>query len=149
MWLPETAVDIETLEILADHGITFTILAPHQAKQVRKFGEKEWKDVSGGKIDPTMPYHCKLPSGKATALFFYDGPISHDVAFGDLLKSGETLAVRLMGTFSDQEEGSHLVHIASDGETYGHHHRFGDMALAYAIHAIESKDGVHLPNYGD
>ncbi|OGP54939.1 MAG: glycoside hydrolase, partial [Deltaproteobacteria bacterium RBG_13_52_11] len=149
MWLPETAVDIETLEILADHGITFTILAPHQAKQVRKFGEKEWKDVSGGKIDPTMPYHCKLPSGKATALFFYDGPISHDVAFGDLLKSGETLAVRLMGTFSDQEEGSHLVHIASDGETYGHHHRFGDMALAYAIHAIESKDGVHLTNYGE
>ncbi len=149
MWLPETAVDIETLLMLADQGIAFTILAPHQAGKVRKLGEKEWKDVSGGKIDPTMPYQCKLPSGKTIALFFYDSPISHDVAFGDLLNSGEMLAARLMGAFSDQEEGPHLVHIATDGETYGHHHRFGDMALAYAVRSLESDDHAHLTNYGE
>jgi alpha-amylase/alpha-mannosidase (GH57 family) len=149
MWLPETAVDIETLEILADHGITFTILAPHQAKQVRRFGDRAWRDVSDGKIDPTVPYLCKLPSGKAITLVFYDSSISHEVAFGDLLTSGERFVDRLFGAFSDQKEVPQLVHIASDGETYGHHHRFGDMALAYATHSIESKDGVHLTNYGE
>jgi hypothetical protein len=148
MWLPETAVDLETLDIVAEHGITFTILAPRQARQVRKLGENQWRDVSGGKIDPTMPYDCKLPSGKQIALFFYDGRIAHEVAFGDLLNSGEAFAARLMGASSDRGEGSHLVHIATDGETYGHHRHFGDMALAYAIHAIESGKQAHLTNYG-
>jgi alpha-amylase/alpha-mannosidase (GH57 family) len=148
MWLPETAVDLETLDILAGHGILFTILAPRQARQARKLGENQWKDVSGGKIDPTMPYRCKLPSGKTIALFFYDGRTAHDVAFGDLLNSGEAFAARLRGASSDRGEGSHLVHVATDGETYGHHRHFGDMALAYAIHSIESGDQAHLTNYG-
>ncbi|MFX1476299.1 MAG: glycoside hydrolase, partial [Promethearchaeota archaeon] len=85
MWLSETAVDLETLDILAEFGIQFTILAPRQAKQVRKVGAKDWKDVSGGKIDPKVPYLCRLPSGKTMSLFFFDGPISLDVAFADLL----------------------------------------------------------------
>jgi alpha-amylase/alpha-mannosidase (GH57 family) len=148
MWLPETAVDIETLELLADHGIAFTILAPHQAKQVRALGEKGWKDVSNGKIDSTMPYQCKLPSGKAITLFFYDVSISHDVAFGDLLKSGEAFAARLIGASPGRDDLPSLVHIATDGETYGHHHRFGDMALAYALYAIDAQHRAHLTNYG-
>ncbi len=149
MWLPETAVDLETLDILAEHGILFTILAPRQARQVRTLGENQWRDVSGGRIDPTMPYSCRLPSGRQIALFFYDGRIAHDVAFGALLNSGEIFATRLIGAIADRKgDSNHIVHIATDGETYGHHRHFGDMALAYAIHAIESGNQAHLTNYG-
>ena len=125
MWLPETAVNLKALEILAEQEIKFTILAPHQAKKVRKIGDDNWQDVSGGKIDPKMPYLCNLPSGKSINIFFYDGPISHDISFGDLLKSGKNVAKRLVRVF-DKDERPQLVHIATDGETYGHHHRFGD-----------------------
>jgi alpha-amylase/alpha-mannosidase (GH57 family) len=149
MWLPETAVDLETLEVLAELGISFTILAPHQASRVRPTGKKEWQDVSGGRIDPTMPYALHLPSGRAMNIFFYDGPIARAVAFEGLLKSGEDFARRLVGAFSDVRTWPQLVHIATDGETYGHHHRFGDMALAYAIHYIESGKLAQLTNYGE
>jgi alpha-amylase/alpha-mannosidase (GH57 family) len=148
MWLAETAVDLETLDILAEHGISFTILAPHQARRVRKIGEEGWKDVRDSKIDPKMPYLCRLSSGRSIAIFFYDGPISRDIAFGDLLKSGENFAARLVAAFSSQE-APQLGHIATDGESYGHHHRFGDMALAYALHHIESNDLAKTTNYGE
>ncbi len=147
MWLPETAVDLETLEILAEQGIAFTALAPHQAQRVRGF-EGEWQDVSGAGIDPRMPYQCRLPSGKTMGLFFYDGPASRDVAFGGLLRSGENFASRLLGLFSEAE-GPQIAHIATDGESYGHHHRFGDMALAYALHHIESNNLATITNYGE
>jgi len=148
MWLAETAVDLETLDILSEYGILFTILAPHQARRVRKKGEQEWKDVTGGTIDPKMSYQCRLPSGRTIVLFFYDGPVSKDVAFGDLLKSGENFATRLLGLFSKREEPQ-LAHIATDGESYGHHHRFGDMALAYALHHVESNNLARITNYGE
>ncbi|HLY98666.1 MAG TPA: glycoside hydrolase, partial [Candidatus Angelobacter sp.] len=80
MWLPETAVDTETLETLARHGIRFTILAPHQAARVRRMGGRAWKDLSGGRIDPSRAYLARLPSGNKISLFFYDGPISQAVA---------------------------------------------------------------------
>ena len=149
MWLPETAVDFETLDIMAGQEIEFTILAPHQAKRVRKIGDKKWKDVSGGKIDPKMPYLCKLPSGRTINLFFYDGPVAHGVAFGDLLKSGEVFAKKLLDAFSRDQERPQLVHIATDGETYGHHFRFGDMALAYCFHHIESNNLARITVYGE
>jgi alpha-amylase/alpha-mannosidase (GH57 family) len=147
MWLAETAVDLETLEIMVEQGITFTILAPHQAKKVRRLKEK-WSDVSGAGVDPRMPYQCKLPSGRSITLFFYDGPASRDVAFGELLRSGEDFASRLLGLFS-KAEGPQIAHIATDGESYGHHHRFGDMALAYALHHIESNNLARITNYGE
>lgn len=149
MWLPETAVDLETLDLTAEEGIKFTILAPHQAKRVRKIGGKKWKDVSGGKIDSKMPYLCKLPSGRIINLFFYDGPVAHDVAFGDLLKSGEALAKRLLDVFPPDQEQPSIVHIATDGETYGHHLRFGDMALAYCLYHIESNNLAKITIYGE
>ncbi len=148
MWLAETAVDIESLEILAENGILFTILAPHQARRVKGLNEKEWKDVSGGLVDPKMPYLCCLPSGRTIALFFYDGPASRDVAFGGLLRSGEDFASRLVGLFSDKKVPQ-IVHIATDGESYGHHHRFGEMALSYALHRIESQKLARITNYAE
>ncbi len=148
MWLPETAADLETLEVMAGQGVKFTILAPHQAKRVRKIGDKRWKDVSGGKIVSKMPYLCKLPSGGSINIFFYDGPVAHDVAFGDILNSGENFANRLSGIFT-QDEQPQIAHIATDGETYGHHHRFGDMALAYCLHHIESNNLAKITIYGE
>jgi alpha-amylase/alpha-mannosidase (GH57 family) len=149
MWLPEAAVDLETLDILAEQGIRFTILAPHQASRLRPMGTGKWRDVRGGKIDPTSAYALRLPSGRAIALFFYDGPISRAVAFEGLLKSGQSFAQRLLGGFSEKRTWPQIVHIATDGETYGHHHHFGDMALAYALHHIESENLARLTNYGE
>jgi alpha-amylase/alpha-mannosidase (GH57 family) len=149
IWLSETAVDLETLDILARLGIRFTILSPHQAHQVRRFRGRNWIDVSGGRIDPSRAYSLRLPSGQRMNLFFYDGPVSHSVAFEKILANGEHFAGRLMGAFSDSRTWPQLAHIATDGETYGHHHRFGDMALAYALQHIEADGMAHLTNYGE
>jgi alpha-amylase/alpha-mannosidase (GH57 family) len=143
MWLPETAVDLETLDLLAQHGIKFTILAPSQAKSV------DGTDVTGQRIDPARPYRQKLPSGSSIDLFFYDGPVSQAVAFERLLDNGERFASRLLDALSDQRTGPQLAHIATDGETYGHHHPFGDMALAYALDHIEAGGLAKITNYGE
>jgi alpha-amylase/alpha-mannosidase (GH57 family) len=147
MWLPETAVDLNTLEALAEQGIPFTILAPHQAARIRPLGGR-WSDVSGGRIDPARAYLQRLPSGRTIALFFYDGPVARGVAFEGLLKNGEYFAQRLMEIQAESAEAQ-LIHIATDGETYGHHHRHGDMALAYALYHIENRGLAELTNYGE
>ncbi len=149
MWLPETAVDLESLGILAELGIQFTILAPSQAYRVRPIGSEEWRDVSGAAIDPAQPYVLRLGSGRSINIFFYDGPVSQAVAFEHLLESGERFAHRLMSAFSDGRGQDQLVHIATDGETYGHHHRYGEMALAYAIDHIQKSGQAKLTNYGE
>jgi alpha-amylase/alpha-mannosidase (GH57 family) len=149
MWLPETAVDLETLDIMAELGIKFTILSPYQAHNVRDAGATEWRDVTGGAIDPTRAYYQRLPSRRTMNLFFYDGPVSQAVAFERLLDSGERFANRLVSAFSDGRDWDQMVHIATDGETYGHHHRYGEMALAYALHHIESNKLAEITNYGE
>lgn len=148
-WLPETAVDLETLDILAEAGLKFTVLSPHQAGKVRSPGSRIWRDVSGGRVDPSMAYRVRLKSGRSLALFFYDGPISKAVAFEDLLERGENLANRLCQAFSGDRNWPQLVHIATDGETYGHHRHHADMALAYALHHIETNHLAKLTNYGE
>jgi len=148
MWLPETAVDLATLEVLAQEGIRFTILAPRQAKSVRKIGTDEWTDVSGERVDPKRAYLCDLPSGKKIAVFFYDGPIAKDIAFGSLLDDGRVFARRLADVF-EEDDRPQIVHIATDGESYGHHHRFGDMALAFCLKELELHYGVRLTVYGE
>ena len=149
MWLPETAVDLETLDILAEMGIRFTILAPHQAKRVRKLDTDKWREVGDASIDPTRAYVTNLPSGRQINIFFYDGPISRAIAFEDILNSGEAFATRLIDAFSEKRNHPQLVNIATDGETYGHHHRFGDMALAFALHHIETNNLAKITNYGE
>jgi alpha-amylase/alpha-mannosidase (GH57 family) len=149
MWLPETAVDMETLDILAEEGIKFTILSSHQASKVRKIGTGKWKDLSGGQIDPSRAYLCSLPSGRRLSVFFYDGPIARAVAFEKLLGKGEDFVNRILKGFSDERQWPQIVNIATDGESYGHHHKFGDMALAYVLHHIEAKGLARLTNYGE
>ena len=143
MWLPETAVDVATLEELAAAGIRFTILAPHQALRVRKSGEREWTPVPGGAVDTRRPYAVPLPSGRRIAVFFYDGPASRAIAFERLLDGADAFAARLTGG------GPGLMHVATDGESYGHHHPHGDMALAAALRTIERSDVARLTNYGE
>ncbi|MCB9559275.1 MAG: DUF3536 domain-containing protein [Kofleriaceae bacterium] len=147
MWLPECAVDVATLEALAAEGIAFTVLAPNQARRVRRPGGP-WIDVTGDRIDPGRCYRCPLPSGRSIDLFFYDGPASRAIAFEKLLDDGNVFARRLVAR-DVAPDGAVLCHVATDGETYGHHHRYGDMALAWALQSIERGDhaGARLTNY--
>ncbi len=144
MWLAETAVNLDTLEILAQHGMKFTVLAPRQAKRFRKIGSEKWEDG----IDSKRHYICQLPSGKSMILFFYDGDRSQDVAFKGLLKNGKEFADHLVNTFDDRESPQ-LVNIATDGESYGHHHRHGDMALAFCLRYIEQHELARVTNYSE
>jgi len=148
MWLPETAVDLETLDLLAECGMRFTVLAPTQARRVRALSGGAWRDVSGGHIDPTMPYVQCLPAGRQITVFFYHAAISRSIAFERLLSNGQQFADRLLAAFSAQRPEPQLVHVATDGETYGHHHRFGEMALAYALDYLETHNLARLTNYG-
>jgi alpha-amylase/alpha-mannosidase (GH57 family) len=152
MWLSETAADNATLEALAANEIRFTILAPHQCKRFRplktdhnKAGE-EWTDTTDSTVDTTRPYLVRFASGATIAVFFYNGPIARAIAFEGLLNSGDGFAARLKTGFKEGAQPQ-LVHVATDGESYGHHHKYGEMALAYALRLIEQDKNVKLTNY--
>ncbi len=149
MWLAETAADTPTLETLAEHGIRFTILSPYQASRMRSLNGGDWTDINGGRVDPSRPYLARLPSGRSITLFFYDAHVSKAVAFERLLNNGESLAGRLQDGYDDGRTWPQLMHIATDGESYGHHHRHGEMALASALHHMESNGLATLTNYGE
>jgi alpha-amylase/alpha-mannosidase (GH57 family) len=144
-WLPETAVDLDVLDRLARHGIRFTVLGPQQAEAVRAAGG-EWRDVSGERIAPGRSYLQRLPSGREIAIFFYDGPASRAVAFEGLLRDGARFAERLTGLLGADAEPQ-LANIATDGETFGHHQRFGDMALSFALDAVAGGGRAEITNY--
>ncbi len=145
MWLPETAADLPSLEALAAAGIAYTILAPDQCSATRGPDEKVLTPTSKRRVDTRRAYRVQLPSGRSIAVFFYDGPTSRAVAFDQLLHDGARFAERLVAGVRESEG---LAHIATDGETYGHHHRHGEMALAWALDAIERGGEVEVTNYG-
>ena len=144
MWLPEAAVDTLSLEVLADAGIAFTLLAPRQAKAIRP-PAGAWRGVEEG-VPTHRPYLVRLPSGRSITVFFYDGPLSQAVAFERVLDNGGTFAERMLHAARHRPDGS-LLHLATDGESYGHHHRFGEMALAFALRSVERAPDVVLTNY--
>ncbi len=155
LWLPETAVNDATLRTLVKYGMSYLILSPFQASRVRAFGGKKWSDVSHGRIDTTRPYRCfiKDESGKKILdqfidIFFYNGILSKEIAFGDLLKDGNSFCNRFTQFYQESKQRPQLIHVATDGETYGHHMKFGEMALAYALDRGFSARGVELINYG-
>jgi alpha-amylase/alpha-mannosidase (GH57 family) len=166
MWLAETAVDTETLEIMADEGIKFTILSPSQASAIRSIGFKSgasesiilkdkqklsgWTDVSGGLIDPTRPYRVflKMATGKYIDVFFYDGPLSRAIAYEKILSSGEELLGRINSILGNHKDGPRLLSIATDGESYGHHFKFGEMALSWLFNHVENENKINLINFG-
>ena len=161
MWLAETAADTETLDLLAQEGIRFTVLAPRQCKRVRsvsgtKAGRNwknsdlsfgDWIETPNASVDPTHPYLARFASGNSLAIFFYDGPTSRAIAFEGLLNSGEAFTARLKHGFHEGNEPQ-IVHVATDGESYGHHHRYGEMALAFTLRLLEQDKNARLINYG-
>jgi alpha-amylase/alpha-mannosidase (GH57 family) len=149
MWLAESAVDTESLELLAEHNIKFTVLAPRQAKGYRKIGEEGWQGLQQMGIDTRRPYRYNLPSGKSIVLYFYDGDISQGVAFNGLLNDGQKFAQSLLSSFDPKLDEPQLVHIATDGETYGHHHKHGDMALAFCLDYIDEQKHACITNYAE
>jgi len=155
LWLPETAVNYATLRVLLKYGMHYLILSPFQALRVRSLGGKKWTDVSQGRIDTTRPYRCFIQdaSGKklldqSIDIFFYNGIIAKEIAFGDLLKDGNSFCNRFVQFYQESKERPQLIHIATDGETYGHHMKFGEMALAYALDKGFPTRGLELINYG-
>jgi len=154
MWLAETAVDSETLGLMADEGVKFTILSPTQAQSVRPLGQHQennsWHDVSGGRIDITRPYRVLLDESgqRFIDVFFYDAAISKAVAYEKILASGENFLAQIEKAFVGHQNGPQLVSTATDGESYGHHFKFGDLALSWLFDHLEKSGGIRLTNYG-
>jgi len=177
MWLAETAVNRSVLDLMAQEGIKFTLLAPSQCARVRPLAtdssllssrsaaegsasslvesqpETPWTETPDATVDPTHPYLVQLDEGRSIAVFFYDGPTSRAIAFEGLLNSGENFANRLLADFHppspEAPDAAQLSHVATDGESYGHHHKHGEMALSYAMHTIEDGKQACLTNYGE
>ena len=151
IWLAETAVDDDTLRVCEANGIKFVVLSPYQALKIREEGTNEWQDVSWGNVDPARSYryYIKSAEGKYIDLFFYDGAISRSVAFDELLKDGNKFVKRLKEGVSELRDYPQLVNIATDGESYGHHTKFGDMALAYVLKVRAEAEGFKITNYAE
>lgn len=146
MWLPETAADTKTLEALAECGIQFTILAPRQCAAVTdENGTRETKDGNG--LDVLRPYICELPSGRSITVIFYHGGLARDIAFGNLLDNGDTFFEAAVRAASDADD--RLLVTATDGESYGHHHKFGEMALARLFKRMGDDGRVSLPSIAE
>ncbi|MEO0458048.1 MAG: glycoside hydrolase, partial [Cyanobacteria bacterium P01_A01_bin.114] len=157
IWLAETAVDYDTLRVLIQEGIKFTIMAPSQVQRCRPlssehdYGDHDWNEVGGGQIDPTRPYRCfvpGLPDGENYIdIFFYDGPISGDMGFSDVLSSSQHFAGRVGQAIRGEHDRAQLISVATDGETFGHHRGGAEKALAYALHQEFAKWGWQVTNY--
>lgn len=157
MWLAEAAVDAATLAALVAEGIKFIVLAPSQAQRCRLIpapttnGKGAWHEVGGGQIDPTQPYRCFIPGGDRDRdyldIFFYDGPISRDMGFNDVLSSSQHLAGRLGQAIRGDRKPSQLISVATDGETFGHHKKGTEKALTYALVAEFPKRGWTVTNF--
>lgn len=147
LWLPETACNDSTLGLLIDEGMKYVILSPHQAERVRAVADGEWRTVADGSIDPRKPYRYfhRDRSGRSIAVFFYDDGLARAIAFEGLLWSSEALIERLLRGAGDAP----LVNVATDGESYGHHFKFGDRCLAYALEFEAAKRGLAVMNYGE
>src|ERR1700677_3164638 len=157
MWLAETAVNRSVLDLMAAEGIKYTVLAPVQCARVRPLttaaDETTWSQTPNANVDPTHPYLVRLDEGRSIAVFFYDGPNSRAIAFEGLLNSGEDFGKRLLSGFHPTSPGdpeaAQISHVATDGESYGHHHKHGEMALSYAMHWIGEGGSAKLTNYGE
>jgi len=140
MWLPETAVSDDVLRVLVEEGVRATILAPGQALAVRPLDGDDWIDVPDGAVATGVPHRWTHPDGGSIDLVFYDGGLSHDLAFALSGLSSQDLVQRVRSTGAD---GSPVV-VATDGETFGHHHRWADRSLAYAFAHEAPANGVRV-----
>ncbi len=154
MWLPETAVNYPTLAVLAAQGMKYVILSPYQAHRVRPLEGGVWEMVQADTLDTTQAYRCFLPNPAGAAddkkhidVFFYNGGVASDLSFGNLLTESKNLVDRLEAGYQPDLPRPQLLNVATDGENYGHHHKFGELGLAYALNAIIPQSGFSLTNY--
>lgn len=152
IWLAETAIDYPTLEALVDEGLKFTIIAPSQAERCRPIADEnnadpQWIEVGGGQIDPTRPYRCFLPDGRYIDIFVYDGPISRDLGFNDVLNSSQIFASRISQAIKGDHRNAQILSVATDGETFGHHKRNTEKCIAYAFTKEFPAKGWTVTNY--
>ena len=131
LWLPETAANDAVLSLLIEQGMRYVILAPNQAK------------VS--EVDTSKPYLFRHidGSGRSLAVFFYNGPLARAIAFEGALSSSRGLIERFVAAARLGD----LVNVATDGETYGHHFKFGDLGLAHALRVEAKAAGFWITNY--
>ncbi|MEB3150697.1 MAG: DUF3536 domain-containing protein [Sphaerospermopsis sp.] len=174
IWLAETAVDYATIKALISEGIRFIVLAPSQAQRCRPFPTEhdphpQWHEVGGSQIDPTRPYRCYLkPTLQTTSsplsvtkttslenteglpyidIFFYDGPISRDMGFSDVVYSSHHFAGRVGAAVRGDHRPAQLISVATDGETFGHHKKGTEKTLAYAFIGEFPRHGWTVTNF--
>jgi hypothetical protein len=153
MWLAETAINMETVECLIDEDIKFVILSPNQAESFRDSSKSKWKYCSDQGLDPKVPYRCYLDNADHTAtkkyidVFFFDEPLSRAISFEGLLDNADILTDRINSCFSHNPTENELVTIATDGETFGHHKKNGDMCLAYFFRQRAKESNIEVVNF--
>ncbi|MFP3868977.1 MAG: DUF3536 domain-containing protein, partial [Desulfobacteraceae bacterium] len=154
MWLPETAVNYPTLATLREHGMKYVILSPHQARRVKPLDGGAWEEVQAHTLDTTQAYRALLPDASGVPdphqyidVFFYNGSVASDLSFGDLLKDSQQFASRLVEGFHNDLPRPQLLSVATDGENYGHHHKFGELALSHVLDKVLPQRGFILTNY--
>jgi alpha-amylase/alpha-mannosidase (GH57 family) len=147
LWLPETACNDRTLSVLIEQGLRYVILAPNQALVVRQIGTDQWTEVNEETLDTSQPYLYEHMdgSGRGIVIFFYNASASKAVAFEKALTSSQGLAEHFKRSAGDHE----MLSIATDGETYGHHFKFGELCLAHLLTTEAASFGFELTNYGE
>ncbi|MEZ4689691.1 MAG: hypothetical protein R3A12_05720 [Ignavibacteria bacterium] len=151
IWLPETACNTDTLEILAEENIKYIILDPSQAEKIRKIGNIRWTDVSSGNINTNQPYvyYSKIYSGKSINIFFYDGPLSKNIAFDDHIFDSARLMNRLKQIPINNKDNNNLVSVGVDGETFGHHKKYTERTLSYLFSEMIPESEFTIVNFGE
>jgi len=148
LWLPETACNDQTLGVLIDEGLKFVILSPTQAERIRVDAKSKWTDVTNGNLNTSIPYRYfhRDGSGCSIAVFFYNDAVSKAIAFEGVLISSQTLIDRFEAQLSP---GQRLVSAAVDGESFGHHFRYGERGLAYALEEEAPRREFWITNFGE
>lgn len=151
IWLPETACNVETVEVLIGLGIKYIILDTSQAAFYRKIGEEKWIDVNDGSINPKTPYRCysEINTSKYIDIFFYDGPVSKSVAFDDVLASSQNMLNKIFNAEDKENDGSQLISVATDGETFGHHKKHAERTLAFFMKSLAPQNNLKIVNFGE
>jgi alpha-amylase/alpha-mannosidase (GH57 family) len=151
IWLPETACNQETIEVLISEGVGYIILDPGQAGFVRKSDTSEWIDVNTAGIDPQIPYRCfsAINKNKFINIFFYDGPLSKAIAFDDVLFTSQNLLNKINQAGAVDTRDANLISASTDGETFGHHKKFTDRTLAHFLTVLAPENNIKIVNYGE
>lgn len=146
IWLPETACNDDVLDLLIEEGMRFVILAPQQAAFIRN-SKADWEPITPESLDTSVAYRYlhRDQSRRSIAVFFYDPNVAEAIAFGSALNSSSELVERFTAARFPRE----MVNVATDGESYGHHHKFGELCLAYALEIDAPNRGFQITNYGE